>query len=284
MLTIFSIPKPFKNHLNIIQKNAIRSWAQLKPKCEIILMGDEEGIAETAKELNVRHNPHIEKNEFGTPLLSSAFGAAQVSTENDLLLYANADVIFFQDLIDAVQKIENPLFLMSGRRHDLELKEEIDFKDSDWCMKLRRQMAERGVLHGPSGMDYFIFPRHAVTMPAFAVGRPGWDSWFIYHMRSRKIPVIDATAIITAIHQNHDYSHSRFGGLHRVGGPEQRRNMRIAGGTKNVMSLRDADWTLQKDGLHRPGFPRRFFSILSLFYPWRVLLSVKRWLGNLVCP
>jgi len=110
----------------------------------------------------------------------------------------------------------------------------------------------------------------------FAVGRPGWDDWLIYDVRMRKIPVIDATEAITVIHQNHDYSHSRFHEKNRVGGPELKMNTMIAGGGANMMTLRDADWVLNKKCIKRPKLNFRILSILSLYYPWRWLLGLKR--------
>lgn len=94
--------------------------------------------------------------------------------------------------------------------------------------------------------------------------------------------MINASKAITAIHQNHGYSHSMFGEKKRVGGPERKKNTEIAGGLTNMMTLRDADWVLTKTGLRRLDFPARIFSKLSLFYPWRALLAVKRKFQNRV--
>ena len=55
MITIFTIPKPFKGHIKIIQINAVRSWLKLRPSCQVILFGDEEVVAETAEELGIQH-------------------------------------------------------------------------------------------------------------------------------------------------------------------------------------------------------------------------------------
>lgn len=164
----------------------------------------------------------------------------------------------------------------------MDVKEEIDFEDNGWTKELLDRVKNEGKLHGPSGIDYFIFPRNLINMPAFAVGRPALDSWLIYDMRTRRIPVIDAKGTITVIHQNHDYSHSKFGEKKRVGGPEWQRNIEIAGGLTNMLTLRDADWVLGENGLRRPDFPARIFSILSLCYSWRVLLALKRKLQNRV--
>jgi len=280
MLTVFTIPKPFVGYSKIIQRNAIQSWLEFKPDFEIILFGDDEGVTETAHEFGVKHIPSIEKNEFGTPLLSSAFSSAQKLAKNNILMYANSDVIFFQDLIKAICRIDKPLFLICGRRWDLDIKEEINFEDDKWTDQLREMVKKEGKLHGISGMDYFIFPRNLMNIPAFAVGRPGWDSWLVYDIKNRKIPVIDATEAITVIHQNHDFSHSKFGEKKMVGGPEWRRNIDLAGGLTNMLTLRDADWLLGENGLRRPVFLARIFSILSLFYLWRVLLSAKRKIQN----
>src|SRR5215510_12506337 len=65
MLTIFATPKPFRSHIAVIQRNAIRSWTLLRPACEIILMGNDEGTAEIAAEFGLRYVPDIARNTFG---------------------------------------------------------------------------------------------------------------------------------------------------------------------------------------------------------------------------
>ena len=63
MLTIFSIPKAFVGHIGVIQRNALKSWSLLEPRCEIIIFGDEEDIAEAAAETGAAHVPEIGRNE-----------------------------------------------------------------------------------------------------------------------------------------------------------------------------------------------------------------------------
>lgn len=277
MITIFTLPKPFEGHINIIQRNAIKSWQKLG--CEIILMGDDNGVKETAEEFGLQYIGNIRKNQFGTPLLSSAFETAQRTAKNNILVYINADMILFSDFIPTIQRINQPLFLMNGRRWDLDIKEEINFNNPNWEKELRQRVEREGQLHGYSGIDYFIFPRELPhNLPDFAVGRAGWDNWLIYHIRSLKIPVIDATQMILAVHQNHSFSHSRFGDekKKRVKGPELKENFRLAGGLSNMITIREADWILTAQGLEGPEFPRNIFSKLALSYFWRLLLSLKR--------
>lgn len=276
MITLFTIPKAFQGHNRIIQRNALQSCLKLRPKCEIILFGDDDGVAESAHELGIKHIPVVEKNEFGTPLLSSAFSAAQKMARNEILVYMNADIIFLHDLTETVKMIDQKQFLICGRRWDVDITQELDFSDNKWAEELLFRLKSEGNLHGPSGIDYFIFRRNSVEMPPFAVGRPGWDCWLIFEMRKRGVAVIDSTETITVIHQNHDYSHSKFGEAKRVGGPEFNQNIRLAGGYKNLFTLRDADWVLTKNGLSRPRFPRSVYSLLSLNPLWRSLLATKR--------
>jgi hypothetical protein len=72
LLTLFSIPKPFDGHIGVIQRNALESWTRLRPACEIVLFGDEPGVAEVARELSLKHVPDVTRNEFGTPLVNSS--------------------------------------------------------------------------------------------------------------------------------------------------------------------------------------------------------------------
>jgi 5,10-methylene-tetrahydrofolate dehydrogenase/methenyl tetrahydrofolate cyclohydrolase len=51
MLTFFGVPKAFRGHTGIIQRNAIGSWARLGRGSRVVLFGDEEGTAEVAREL-----------------------------------------------------------------------------------------------------------------------------------------------------------------------------------------------------------------------------------------
>ena len=78
LITLFTAPKPFTNpHIALIQRNAIRSWIALGQDVEILLLGDEEGMAENARTMGVKHIPSIHKNASGTPLISSLFQTAR---------------------------------------------------------------------------------------------------------------------------------------------------------------------------------------------------------------
>src|ERR1700689_2205182 len=93
MLTIFAIPKPFRGQSDLIQRNAVASWTRITPRPEVLLFGDEEGTAEVARELGVRHAPEVARNELGTPRLDDLFARAERIATTPLLAYVNADII-----------------------------------------------------------------------------------------------------------------------------------------------------------------------------------------------
>jgi hypothetical protein len=207
MLTIFTIPKPFVGHVGVIQMNALRSWTFLEPRCQIIIFGDEAGIAEAAGDLGALHVAEVERNEFGTPRLDRVFDRAQELARHRLMCYLNSDIVVRSDLPQTATAIEFPRFLMLGERTDLDIAEPLDF-DVGWQARLRSEVRKHGTPHGPTGMDYFVFPAGMVRdMPAFVVGRAGWDNWMVYHARARRIPVIDTTLAVGVVHQTHDYAH-----------------------------------------------------------------------------
>src|SRR5207253_9221526 len=101
-VTLFTVPKAFKGHIGVIQRNAIISWTKLEPRPEIILLGNDEGIKEIAEEFNLKHIPEVKCNEFNTPLISSIFETAEAHTDNEIMAFINTDVILLDDFIQAM--------------------------------------------------------------------------------------------------------------------------------------------------------------------------------------
>ena len=264
MVTIFTTPKPFRGHFKIIQANAIRSWLSLRLTCEVILFGDEEGSAEIASELGIRHIPDVERNEYGTPVVSSMFSVAQDIASHQLVGFVSADIILMSDFLPAVQRVHKYPFLMVGQRWDLELNESVNFDDAQWEPRLRTQVAKHGKLHPPTALDYFVFSRGLYrNIPPFAIGRTAVDNWLVYQARLLKVPVIDATKAVTAVHQNHDYSHHPEGAAGVWEGPERKRNIELMGGRDHAFTLEHATWILTSQGIRRALTPRHLYFRLA---------------------
>ncbi len=258
-LTVFSAPKPFSDpHINIIQRNAVRSWKALGPRAEVLLIGDEQGIKEAAEESGVRHIPQVERNDQGTPLVSSIFNLAREYSSHGILVYLNADIILLPEclaVIDAVLARRKD-FLLVGQRWDLDITRELKFT-GDWSAALEDRLEREGRLHNYTAMDYFIFPRHLLRdIPPFAVGRAGWDNWMIYNAVNQPWPVIDLTPSHRVIHQNHDYRHLPGGAAH-YNLEESHHNVALAGGMRTSFDLLDVPLVFQDGEIRKKGFSLR---------------------------
>jgi hypothetical protein len=253
VFTLFALPKAFSGHTGIIQRNAIRSWTLLEPRPEILLFGDDPGVAQAAAELGVTHIPEVERNEYGTPLVGDLFVKAQRLAGEPILCYSNSDIIFCNDLPTAIERLSSwsQDFLMGGRRWDMDITEPLGFLPG-WATELARAARENGRLREPWWIDFFAFSRGLwPEMPPFAIGRPVWDNWLIFDATRRGIPVVDATDAVTAIHQNHDYSHVPKSTGHLWMGPERDRNLALAGGDSCAYNLLDANCRLTTGSIER---------------------------------
>lgn len=274
-LTFFSSPKPFQDeHIIRIQRNAIGSWLQLAPEVEVILLGDEEGLAALAVEMGIRHVQDVERNEFGTPLMSSIFQKAQMVSIAPVMAYLNADIIVSPEFLTVIRIIRQRFeeFLVVGSRIDLDLRETIQFQDG-WLQDLYTKVDRDGQLHKPSGSDYFVFPRGLFDdIPPFALGRAGWDNWMLYAGRKSRIPVIDASGTIRIVHQNHDYAHLPGGEPH-YRHPESELNVQLAGGGEMIFTLQDTDWCIVRGKIRKKRWYERGF-----------IRSVEAWLYTRLGP
>jgi len=290
LITIFSAPKPFTDpHIAMIQRNAIKSWTLL-PDVEVILLGEETGLAETAKEFGVKHIPNVARNEAGVPLISSMFQVARENSTSNLLCIINADMILMSDFVDAAKQTMQMKkeFVLLSQRWDYDIAKPIDFADG-WESQLRKSVRKQNQLHRPAGSDFFLFPKSCYTdIPSFTIGRAGWDNWMIYKARKESWAVIDCTQSIMIVHQNHDYSHLPNGKPHYEH-PDTNENIRLAGGQSNIRyTMLDSTHQLTNGKLSRPKmtslrFTRKmelFLRAVFFFLPEDKLESIarpKRW-------
>ncbi len=254
LLTLFSAPKPFTDpHIAMIQRNAIKSWTLL-PDVEVILLGEETGLAEAAKEFGVKNIPNVARNESGVPLISSMFQLAREHSDSELLCIVNADMILMDDFIEVARRsrLQRDKFVLLSQRWDYDIASPIDFAEG-WESRLRESVRKQNQLHRPAGSDFFLFPKSCYQdVPNFTIGRAGWDNWMIYKARKEHWAVIDCTPSVMIAHQNHDYSHLPDGKPHYEH-PETNENIRLAGGQANVRyTILDATHQLADGKLIRP--------------------------------
>ncbi len=260
LITLFSAPKAFTDPATAVsQQNAIRSW-KLLPEVDVLLFGQEDGLAEAAREIGVRHSAEVAFNPKGVPLISSMLRLARQTTESPLLAIINADIILMPDFVIAARQVAGLAsgsllsggYVLLSRRWDLDVKAPIEFT-GNWESRLRQEAMQSGRLHRPTGSDFFLFPRDCYAdVPDFAIGRAGWDNWMIYKARSEGWPVIDGTPSMTVIHQSHDYRHLP-GARPHYDHPETRLNTQLAGGQAATRyTVLDATHVLVNGRLQRP--------------------------------
>jgi hypothetical protein len=279
MLTIFSTPKPFRAHVNTIQRNAIQSWILLDPGVEVILFGDDEGSADICKEFGIRHEPVVRRDEHGLKFMDYLFGRAQEIASHSVLCYVNCDIILMSDFRSAVHQVSKRFkaALMVGRRWDVDVTAPWDFRSSNWEGELRRLVRLSGQQRPGDWVDYFVFKGGLFSqLLPLVIGRVAWDHWLIWKARAEGGAVIDASRAVMAVHQNHDYSYHPSGAFGVWNDEVANRNREVAGGHRHLYTMEDATHTLGPQGItYNWGQWRRTVDETPVF---RAFLPPLRWL------
>ena len=198
MLTVFSIPKAFEGHFGVIQRNALRSWMALGEAVQVVLVGDEPGVAEAAQEFGVTHASEVARSERGTPRIDDAFARVDALAEHPVRCFVNADVLLLDDFLPAVGSVGAVFdrFLVVGETRDLDIRDELSLGTVSERAALRERALAEGDSRGATAIDYFVFTAGLFDpVPPFVVGRARFDNWLVWRARTRG-PVIDATRAV----------------------------------------------------------------------------------------
>ena len=159
-------------------------------------------------------------------------------------------------MIPAVREVSRrfPRFCMIAGRYRLPHPAPIDFDDASWQAELRAAVIGP-LLDDLSAGDFFTFPRSFWgRFPPFIEGRSALDGWMLFRTLETGAALVDATAAVMTIHQDHSYADHPGGTAGKLAGPEARYNVELA--HKRMLTRDNADWILTRDGLRRP--PRSF--------------------------
>ncbi len=248
----------------------------------MILFGNEAGVADVCSEMGLLHVPDVATNEFGTPLLGDIFDRAQNLARHDSTCFLNADIVLTGRNIAAIHAVRrwgHP-FMVVGQRLDLDVTGLISAGSdvAEWATNIA---GPDPVSAGDHYIDWFAFLRGRLTgLPPFAIGRPGYDNWLLWHAAASGMDLVDATAFAPIYHQRHDYGHvGRKVDVWR--GPEAVRNRLMVGHWSRFHTIADAHWMLNAEGevvpargwRYRLARPRRALShALSFTRPlrWRL--------------
>lgn len=213
MITIFTTPKDFENEFKLIQENAINSWRALSNDIEIIIMGNSNGAKEMSDQVQGIYIQNVPSSDHKIPTIPGLFETAERIANNELLCYVNADIILpknFLHTIEFISKVRKK-FLAVGHRWDLNIKEKINFYDEYEKKTFWNYAKKNSEKHAPTGIDYFIFKKYTFNnIPNLVIGRFGWDNWLLWYSRRNFMALIDLSANVFAIHQNHSYKFQNF--------------------------------------------------------------------------
>jgi hypothetical protein len=250
VLTLFAIPKAFDGPAGLIQQNAVASWVALGAELQIVLVGDDPGIAEAAREAGVEHLPTVARSDHGTPRLDDALARVEAVARYPLRCFLNADIVLLDDFLPAVTHAREfaPAFLMVGRTTDLDVRDRLSLGNASVREALRERAVKEGEVRGAAAIDYFVFTRGLLDpVPPFVIGRARFDNWIVWRAR-RRGPVIDASKATIAIHQRHDYGHVPGGHQTAYAGTEAMRNEALALAEGEIFTIHDASHILRADG------------------------------------
>lgn len=261
-LTIFTTCPDFVGHRGVIQKNAIKSWRLLG--AGVLLIGRAEGRAAVAQELGAELVEDVVLSASGSPYADSMIAAAEAMNGGRLLSYVASDVILTPDFVEALKRVPFSRFLLIGRRRHLKVESALEFGPR-WVEEITARARKRGSPGLPSALDYMVFTPGAFgRVPPFIVGRMAWENAIVFNAKRAGVTLIDASKIVSAIHQNHDYLFLPAG-EYKGWGPETAENLRLLASPNDVADIRDAAFILTANRLRRTHFRKARRNTRELF-------------------
>jgi hypothetical protein len=246
LITFLASPKPFSGIANEQQCRSIRNWQGVCAGAQVILYGASAGIEKAGHDLGAEVVTEIESSPAGVPLFGAIADHAARHGRYDLQVYLNCDILL-SGILQAFESIEFTKFLLIGERLDLPEGLFVDLNSPGWKNKVLDLANEGQIkLHGPTGIDYFAFRRGLwAGLPPVIIGRGGYDNALLAHCMRRRVPIIDGTARVLALHQFHGYGHVLGGAQYIANGPEAEVNFQAAGGKRSATLVSDADYVLE---------------------------------------
>lgn len=231
--TIVSVPAFFWGPRKSLQERALSSWLELTPRPEVILLGEETGVADAAKEFGVRHIPKVGCNKFETPVVRNVIEQAVAEATCDSIVFVSADTLLSPDLPECLRQVsrEHSRFLMVSSRLETNGRTTALIKPEP----------------GVTPHDYIAFSRTSFDyIPKFAVGRGSWQGWVLGDAVFRQVPVILADDPHLAVHQKHSSEHTlwRLPNL-LFESPEYIENQQIAGLSAELTGAELATWSFK---------------------------------------
>ena len=228
-LIIFTTCKPFIGDDDWRQEQAIKSWTLLQGiEKKIIILGNDEGTKEICDKYNLIHEPDI-KTLDGVPYLYKMFLIANnYANDEDVMLWTNSDMIYFQDMIDNIltfkkYKPDERNYLLVGGRIDWynpKILEKLDKKYFHDNINLNNEFIDSNIRfmesnnfeccnHPLCGIDYVIHSKTTFLNkldPKLVIAGTRHDMIILGVGIDYEYFTCDITDTCHVIHQNHGYN------------------------------------------------------------------------------
>jgi hypothetical protein len=217
MISIITTLKPFRGLARIHQINALRSWGKFIEGAEIIVIGESEGFETTLNDFkfNIKWVKEVKTSYSGAPYFDDMIKKGLENARNDFMCIINADTILLSDFVNSISNLINKFdnnFLLTSRSFPLNTNTVLDFDEPEIevCLKnnARKNYTHLDITSLPT--DFYFFHRDFLSntnIPTFVYGRGVFVRWYLYHAHCKRIPIIDGTPVITAIHQTHTFDY-----------------------------------------------------------------------------
>eukprot|EP00727_Mastigamoeba_balamuthi_P012352 m51a1_g774 hypothetical protein (309) ;mRNA; r:584654-585654 len=219
------------------QVAAVRSWCSLR-RTRVVILGTDEGVPEVAAAsgcATVAAGALAYHPEYRMPMLDSAVRAAETLGSTAAVGITNADVVYLDDLVSAVEALitQSPAgspWLMVTRRWDWDVHNAPTLLPPapGWQKALRDDVAQTGkqVAESAWAIDTYVWSRgfwEGLEVRPLMLGAPAWDNWLLHAATSAGRMTVDVSGVVVAVHQNHEYA--RQGARHTA---IRKENERIA--------------------------------------------------------
>ncbi|KHD08080.1 hypothetical protein PN36_16185 [Candidatus Thiomargarita nelsonii] len=198
-LTFFTIPQAFEAQSDWMQWNAIKSWTLLKPKPDILLLGNAPSVASIASELGLYHVPNVDQKHYSS--ITDIAKWLDRFINNTILVYVNPNVVLTEDFTQTIQEVYNNQdhFLLTGQYRTVQTAGVIDFNNNQWQHQLRVMADKQAMPQGQLQNLYLVFTKQLLKQ-LFVLDpnvEYSWEKQLFYAALRKYYPIIDGSQIIT---------------------------------------------------------------------------------------
>lgn len=204
-VVIISTFKPLIPEFIVEHTNSLQSWKRLRCKPKIVIIGDDQGVAELCANARVIHHPYVKKNNYGTPMINSIFEEGwKYVKDDDICVFVNGDIILTDSLCDTLDAFVNNFpdyakrtYFMTAVRNNWYNFTALDFNDAGL-----KSIPEKNLKRErPDGIDLFIHRKGTyLNIPDSGIAKFAYDTWLLLYAIDQFELCIDITETCQIIH------------------------------------------------------------------------------------